>query len=217
MFLGMRLSAWCVTIPMVVAALYGGDALAQTGAVDQAFRFQRGDGLRVQVWQRPELSGDFSIRPDGRLDHPLLQEVAVAGRSFPDVQQDVLTFLRQFQQTPRAVITPLFQIFVGGSLLQPKTVFVDPRTRVFDLVALGGGPASARRLNRVEIRKSTGVQRFDLQEAIAARELQSLGVRSGDQVMFMTPGSFWRDTFVPVMTVLGSTLGIAHFIWNVTR
>src|SRR5829696_4609079 len=37
-----------------------------------------GDSVRIEVWRKPEFSGDFVVAPDGTITHPLFRSVRVA-------------------------------------------------------------------------------------------------------------------------------------------
>src|SRR4051812_5763503 len=36
-----------------------------------------GDSVRIEVWRKPEFSGDFVVAPDGTITHPLFRSVRV--------------------------------------------------------------------------------------------------------------------------------------------
>ena len=56
-----------------------GESRLAVSRLDDGVRLAPGDVLRVNVWRRPELSGDFVLASDGTLTHPLFKSVQVAG------------------------------------------------------------------------------------------------------------------------------------------
>ena len=61
--------------------------------------------LRIVVWNRPELSGEFEILINGRLAHPLLQNLRVVRRTFSEGEADVFEYVARFQNNQ--VIVPV--------------------------------------------------------------------------------------------------------------
>ncbi len=141
-----------------------------------------GDALRIVVWNREELSGDFDIMADGRIAHPLLQDLVVLNRSFEEVRDDVFRYLARFQNQPQAVVTPLRRIAVGGAVTSPGVVALDPRKRLLDAIGLAGGPTDQARFDKVRLVRSGEETNVPLWGADAARQtLLSLDIRSGDR------------------------------------
>src|SRR5205085_1456505 len=57
-----------------------------------------GDSVRLVVWRKPEMSGDFIVAPDGSITHPLYRAVRVGGVPFATAEANVRTFLARFEQ-----------------------------------------------------------------------------------------------------------------------
>ena len=66
-----------------------------------------GDSVRIQVWRKPEFSGDFVIAPDGSVSHPLYRSVRVAGVPFATAEANIRRFLSGFEENPQFVMEPL--------------------------------------------------------------------------------------------------------------
>ena len=194
--------AFCLVVTLA------GAAHAQSGTAD--FRFSRGDGVRIVVWENPAMSGDFEILSDGRIAHPLLQNVAIADRPFPEVQRDIVRYLEQFQKTPLVVVTPLVRISVGGAVNEPGVVAIDPRAKLIELIGMAGGPSESARLDQVDLVRRGERSQLSLWERGAANEtLQSLNLSSGDLVVVPERRSVFRDWVVPLATFL---VGVANLI-----
>jgi len=58
------------------------------------------DTLEVFVWQSPELSTTISVRPDGRMSMPLVDDIEAAGKTPSQLAKDIETELATYVQDP---------------------------------------------------------------------------------------------------------------------
>lgn len=180
-------------------------------------RFRRGDALRVGVWGRVELSGEFTVMTDGRIDHPLFQNLAIEGRTYEEVREDVIAFVGRFVKDPDVVVVPLQRISVGGAIMSPGIVSVDPRSTLLELLGQVGGPRSDAKVKYARIVRTNEKIKIPLWESPASgRTLLELGIHSGDQVMFPETRSF-LSVIGQFMGVANTVLTITNFIYLVTR
>ena len=100
-----------------------------------------GDGLQIELLDLPELSGRFSIGPDGTLYLPRLRALYVQGltveelRSF--LKQQFSTYVRDPQLYVRPVVYRPIRIYVGGEVRRPGYYTLGgetPRTRLSESV-----------------------------------------------------------------------------------
>ena len=203
---------------LVVGAVLGfmgtpGLRAQATPAPDLEFRFSTGDALRIVVWGDISLSGDFEILTDGRLAHPLLQEIVVVGRPFSEVQADVIDFVGRFHRTPQVVITPLLRIGVGGHVVAPGVKAIDPRTSLVELIGAANGLRETARVGVLDLVRGGVRQRVELWSGEwATQNLLQLGFRSGDQVFVPKDKSAWRDYIYPALPPAGSLVSIVTLI-----
>jgi polysaccharide export outer membrane protein len=67
-----------------------------------------GDTLNVSVWRSPELSSGVTVRPDGRISTPLVEDLVAAGLTPAELARQIETRLKKF------VSDPLVTVIVGG-------------------------------------------------------------------------------------------------------
>ena len=67
---------------------------AQTRTTE--YRIGPGDILRVNVWQNAELSSRVTVRPDGAVTLPLIDEVSLAGKTVQEANTLVGERYRRF-------------------------------------------------------------------------------------------------------------------------
>ena len=64
---------------------------APASAASADYRYVIGplDTVNIVVWRNPELSGSFSVRPDGRISTPLVQDISALGRNPAELAKDL--------------------------------------------------------------------------------------------------------------------------------
>ena len=82
-----------------------------------------GDGLEIELLDLPELSGRFSIGPDGTLHLPRLRSLYVEGLTVEDLRhyltQQFSTYVLNPQIYVRPVVYRPIRIYVGGEVKRP--------------------------------------------------------------------------------------------------
>jgi polysaccharide export outer membrane protein len=185
-------------------------AAAQDGAAapDQAV-LAPGDVLRVTVWQRPDLSGEFAIASNGSLAHPLYREgLAVTGVPLGTVDTRVRTFLSTFLARPQFVLEPLLRVNVTGAVREPKLYTLPPETTVAQAIAYAGGVSERGRRDRVRLVRQGRESEVDLTRPGSG--LARTPIRSGDEIVVDQSRAFFREVFAPAMAVLGAVAAIVN-------
>jgi polysaccharide export outer membrane protein len=65
------------------------------------------DVIAVSMWEEPNFSGSFTIRPDGMISMPLIGEIKAAGKTPLQLQDDVNKAALQWVKVPRSTINLL--------------------------------------------------------------------------------------------------------------
>jgi polysaccharide export outer membrane protein len=197
----------------VSAAMFAGSARAQspsTTSIDQSV-LSPGDSVRVVVWRKPEMSGDFIVGPDGTITHPLYRSVRVGGVPFGTAETNVRNFLARFEQDPQFVLEPLVRVSVLGEVGRPQVFAVRPETSVAEAVAQAGGLTQFAKRNQVRVlrRDANGIQQeFVVNILDPDRRSARVRVHSGDQILVDRRTSLFRDILLPTLTVIGSVASI---------
>jgi protein involved in polysaccharide export with SLBB domain len=205
-----------LALPLLCCILAGtafsGSVSAQgTTAAPEPVLLSPGDSVRITVWRRPEFSGDFIVSPDGTISHPLYRTVRVGAIPFATAESNLRTFLARFEQDPQFVMEPLVRVAVSGEVGRPQVFVVRPETSVAEAVAQAGGPNQFGKRDRVRVlrRQANGVQR-ELYVNLLDPEggTGAIRVHSGDQIVVDRRKSFFRDIFLPGLSVIGSAASI---------
>ena len=82
-----------------------------------------GDGLEIELLDLPELSGKFTIGPDGTIYLPRLRALYVEGLTVEELRyfltQQFSTYVRDPQVYVRPVVYRPIRIYVGGEVKRP--------------------------------------------------------------------------------------------------
>lgn len=195
--------------------------LAQTPAPSsEQITLSPGDSVRVVVWRKPEMSGDFIVGPDGTITHPLYQAVRVGGVPFATAQVNLRNFLARFEQDPQFVAEPLVRVAVSGEVGRPQVYALRPETSIGEAVAQAGGPRETANREKVRVlrKDSAGRQReFFVSLLDPEKSTAALRVHSGDQIVVDRRRSFFREIFLPGLSVIGSAASIYLLIDRANR
>ncbi len=104
------------------------------------------DQLEIFVWRAPELSTKVTVRPDGRISTPLVEDMVAAGKTPSTLANDLEGVLREYVRTPEVtVIVSDFsstfdqQVRVLGEAQKPIALPYQAGMTVLDvMVAVGG-------------------------------------------------------------------------------
>lgn len=179
-----------------------------------------GDSVRIEVWRKPEFSGDFVVAPDGTITHPLFRSVRVAGLPFATAEANLRTFLAQYEENPQFVMEPLIRVAVSGEVPRPLVFAARPETSIGEAVARAGGTTQFGARNRVRVirlQPNGAQEQLVIDLADPSKTEGTLPVRSGDQIVVDRRKSFFRDIMVPALGIIGSIASLGLLIDRVTR
>jgi polysaccharide biosynthesis/export protein len=179
-----------------------------------------GDSVRIEVWRKPEFSGDFVVAPDGTITHPLFRSVRVAGLPFATAEANLRTFLAQYEENPQFVMEPLIRVAVSGEVPRPLVFAARPETSIGEAVARAGGTTQFAARNRVRVIRlepNGAQQQLVINLADPSSTGGTLPVRSGDQIVVDRRKSFFRDILVPALGIIGSVASVGLLIDRVSR
>ncbi len=102
-----------------------------------------GDLLSIQVWEQEKMSTKGRVRADGKLSVPLLNDVAMAGKTPGVVASELEAALKPFMLAPRVNVIvdeprPL-TVSVLGYVGRPGQYVMEPGAGVAQVLAAAGG------------------------------------------------------------------------------
>lgn len=121
-------------------------APASAETPDRLYKIGPLDTLNIVVWRNQDLSSTVTVRPDGRISIPLVEDVVAAGRNPADLSRDIEKSLAKFIREP--VVTVIVTTFQGlsneqirivGEATRPQSVPYRQNTTLLDVMITAGG------------------------------------------------------------------------------
>ena len=150
------------------------------------------DVLSISFWREKDLSADVTVRPDGKVTVPLLNDVMASGRTPEQLRDAIQQMARAFLEdpTPTVVVKEIKsrRVFITGQVEKPGPYPLNDRLTVLQLIAVAGG------LKEFADGKSITVMRtvngrvvalpFNYRDVVRRKHLdQNVELRPGDTVV----------------------------------
>jgi len=133
-----------------------------------------GDSLTIFVWRNPELSQGVTVRPDGKLSVPLVEDLEAAGKTPSELAREIEEVLATYIKEPLVTVMVggfrgafSTQIRVVGEATQPQALpYTDEMTLLDVMISVGGltefaNGNKATLLRNVDGKSSTAVVRIE--------------------------------------------------------
>lgn len=124
------------------------------------------DKLEIFVWRAPELSTNVTVRPDGRISTPLVEDMVASGKTPSRLASDLESALSSYVKTPEVtVIVSDFsstfdqQVRVLGEAQQPIALPYQAGMTVLDVMVSVGGLTEFAAGNRAVLIRGQGPDR----------------------------------------------------------
>lgn len=105
-----------------------------------------GDGLTIFVWGNPDLSTSVTVRPDGMVSVPLIEDLVVTGKTPTQAARDIERSLEKYVKNPIVTVimggfTGIYeqQVRVVGEATKPQALPFRERMTLLDLMISVGG------------------------------------------------------------------------------
>ncbi|HZR29539.1 MAG TPA: polysaccharide biosynthesis/export family protein [Terriglobales bacterium] len=177
----------------VLGVQTGGEpkAVHDVPAPEQEYLVGEGDLLHINVWKEPEISQSVTVRPDGNISLPLIDEFRVAGLSPRAIQQLVTDKLKSVLTNPQVTVTVAEvrskMVYVTGEVGKPGAYSVVAPMNVLQLIARAGGLTQFANRKQIYILRSSSQDnrlKFNYSEVVKGHNPdQNVILHSGDTVV----------------------------------
>jgi polysaccharide export outer membrane protein len=169
-------------------------APATASAVDLPAGYVVGpeDVLSIVVWREKDLTTDVTVRPDGRITLPLINDVMAQGLTPDQLRDQLKTLFDKFvEDSSVSVVVKQInsrKVFITGMVSKPGAYPLTSTMSVLQLISLAGGLNEfARGKEIVVMRTEDGKQKamkFNYDDVRKGRKLQqNIELRPGDTVL----------------------------------
>ena len=145
---GRWLFGWCMALASAACTTMASHPPAPLMVDAPNMRYKIGplDTLNVVVWRNPELSATVTVRPDGSVSTPLVEDIQAAGRNPADLSREIEKALAKYIRDPVvSIVVSGFQgvysdqIRIVGEAAKPQTVPYRQNMTILDVMIQVGG------------------------------------------------------------------------------
>ncbi|MBI3622072.1 MAG: polysaccharide biosynthesis/export family protein [Nitrospirae bacterium] len=131
-----------------------------TNGVPHEYVIGAGDVLEILVWKNETLSRTVTVRPDGKISLPLINDVQAAGLTPMELRETIVAELKKFKDVPEVsvIITDAKSrvAYLMGQVVRPGAYPLGPNATVIQMIAQAGGfTPFADRNGIIVIRRAT--------------------------------------------------------------
>jgi len=150
------------------------------------------DQLTVVFWRDKDLSAAVTVRPDGKITLPLLDEVQAAGLTPLQLREKITELAKRYVEDPNAnvIVRQInsLKVFITGQVNKPGPYPLTAPTTVLQLIAMAGGITDFAKAQdivvmRTENGKATSYP-FKYKDMTKRKNLgQNIMLKAGDTVI----------------------------------
>lgn len=150
------------------------------------------DVLGIVFWREPDMSGDATVRPDGKITIPVIGEMSAAGRRPSQLQAEITAAAGKYLSTVNVVVVVRAinsrKVFVTGRVTNPGAFPMTDAITVLQALALAGGLTEYANPKSITIlRNESGrvqTMQFNYNEVSRGKKLeQNIVLKPGDTVV----------------------------------
>jgi len=87
---------------------------------DYTYIIGPGDGIEIFVWDNPDISRSVTVRPDGKINTPLLDDLMASGKTPAELSSDIEAGLGKFVRDP--IVAVIVNSFEGVYQQQVRVI-----------------------------------------------------------------------------------------------
>jgi polysaccharide export outer membrane protein len=148
------------------------------------------DLLNIQVWKEPQLSGQFPVRPDGKITLLLIHDIMAAGYTPEQLTADITARLTKFVTDPVVDVSVVAvnskHVFMVGEVERPGPMQITPGMTILQAIASAGLTPYANKSHIYIWRGDPAHQQkvaFDYKKAIKKGDMQGVSLLPGDTIV----------------------------------
>jgi polysaccharide export outer membrane protein len=178
----------CLAIAAIVRAQ---TTLTPTKATP-LYIIQPNDVLDIYVYKEEKLSTKVTVRPDGRISFPLIQDMQAEGLNPGQLKERIEAALKEYIDAPNVTVIvdaiQSYRVYVTGKVGKPGMIMTEKPINVLQALSIAGGFLEfARQAETVIIRNSgeeSALYKFNYPEVIKGNNFsQNMPLKSGDVVV----------------------------------
>lgn len=143
---GLAVLAGCSSTALPTLPTTGNYGTQTTDPSKYNYIIGPGDSVQIFVWRNPEVSQSVTVRPDGKITTPLVEDLQASGRTPTQLARDIEKVLETYIRQP--IVTVIMggfggpyseQIRVVGEAAKPQSIPYREKMSLLDVMILVGG------------------------------------------------------------------------------
>jgi len=182
----------CLLCLMAASAASAQNLEPSRAAGSPLYIIQPNDVLSIFVYKDPTLSGKVTVRPDGRISFPLIQDQQAAGMNPDQLKEKIEVRLKEYIDAPNVTVIvdaiQSYRIYVTGKVGKPGGIMAEKPISVLMALSIAGGFQDFANTAEIVIIRNSGedstLYRFNYPEVIRGKNFsQNMLLKSGDVVV----------------------------------
>jgi polysaccharide export outer membrane protein len=146
------------------------------------------DMIFVRVWRDNDVSGQFLVRPDGRISVPLIGDVTAADRTPEQLEKDIADRLSKFIKDPQVNVGIISvgskKYFILGEVNRPGAFPLVVPTNVLEALVQAGGFRDFANQTKILILRGDRRFTFNYKQVTHGKKLdQNILIEPGDKII----------------------------------
>lgn len=150
------------------------------------------DVLAIVFWKDKDFTSDVTVRPDGKITLPLINDIQAAGLTTDQLRDAVLKASAAYIRDPTVTIEVKAinsrKVYIVGAVMKPGTFTLSDHMTVLNLITLAGGLQEFAEKDDIGVLRTVNgkAQRFrvNYEEIARGKNLgQNIELKAGDQVV----------------------------------
>src|SRR5262245_29946174 len=150
------------------------------------------DVLSIVYWRDKDMTGDVSVRPDGKVSLPLLHDVQAAGLTPIELRDRLVEESKRYIEDPNITVVVKQmnsrKVYITGEVGKPGPYLLTGPTTVLQLIAVAGGLSEFADSKKIVILRTDGGKQtsypFNYKNVASGKNLnQNIDLKPGDTVI----------------------------------
>jgi polysaccharide export outer membrane protein len=160
--------------------------------IPESYVIGQGDVLEVFVWRNEQLSRQATVRPDGKISLPLIQDFQAEGLTILQLKDRITRQFKQYVQNPTITVIVRqinsYKISVLGRVANPGIYPLTTKTTLLDAISMAGGFtewADKRKITVITNKGGKkGTLRINYKKIVSGKDLsQNIILQRGDTIV----------------------------------
>jgi len=191
------LAIFCISTPIAYPQtgkeiLLKKEAQAEVAADSDRYIIGAEDVLYIHVWREETVTKTVSVRMDGMISIPLVDEIQAAGLTPLQLKEKLTERLKEFIENPNVAVVVMeansFKVYVSGQISKPGIYRLRSDTTLAQIISMAGGLTEwANQKKIIIIRKEDGKEKrftINYKKIVKGEDLDSnIILKSGDTII----------------------------------